>query len=74
MLKEEIKKTGIDEISDDEKFMLEENDFIREYCIKRKFNIPMADLREICQRGLTDAYEAWKSMYESGELIEKDGE
>ena len=74
MLKDEIKKAGIDEISDDEKFMLEENDFIREYCKKRKFKLPLADLREICRRGLTDAYEDWKSLYESGELIEKDGE
>lgn len=74
MLKEEIKRAGIDEISDDEKFMSEENDFIREYCKKRKFNLPLADQREICQRGLTDAYEDWKSLYESGELIKKDGE
>lgn len=74
MLKEEIKKTGIDKIPDDEKFMLAENDFIREYCIKRKFNLPLADLREICRRGLTDTYEDWKFMYENGELIEEDGE
>lgn len=74
MLKEEIKKAGIDEIPDDEKFMLAENDFIREYCIKRKFDLPLVDLKEICGRGLTDAYEDWKFMYENGELIEEDGE
>ncbi len=74
MLKEEIKKAGIDEIPDDEKFMVAENDFIREYCKKRKFKLPLADLREICRRGLTDTYEDWKSMYESGELKEEGGE
>ena len=41
MLKEEIKKAGIDEIPDDEKLMVAENDFIREYCKKRKFKLPL---------------------------------
>lgn len=63
MLKKIIEESGIDNIKDDEEFMEEENELIREYCINSNFNLSEEDLDEIKNRGLLDALEYWKNEF-----------
>lgn len=63
MLKKIIEESGIDNIKNDEEFMEEENELIREYCINSNFNLSEEDLNEIKNRGLLDALEYWKNEF-----------
>lgn len=55
-----IIKSEIDKITDDEEFCAAENDFIRQYCIDKKFEISEEDFDVIKGRGLTEAFYSWE--------------
>lgn len=63
MLKKLIEESGIDNIKNDEDFMEEENELIREYCINSNFNLSEEDLDVIKNRGLLDSLEYWKNEF-----------
>ena len=54
---------GIDDIVDDQEFIEEENEFLRENCKERNFNLSKEDLEEISNRGMDDAFEDWKDEF-----------
>ena len=60
-----IKQAGIDDIVDDQEFVEAENDFVRDYCIERNFNISDEDRSEISNRGMDDAFEDWENEFEN---------
>lgn len=66
-LAEAFEVSGIDDIVDDQEFIEEENEFLREYCEKRNFNISEEDLEEISNRGMDDAFESWKDEFKKYE-------
>lgn len=55
--------SGIDDIVDDQKFMESENEFIRDYCVERNFNLSEEDMEEIHNRGMGDAFEFWRNEF-----------
>lgn len=59
--------SGIDDIVDDQEFIEEENEFLREYCKERNFNLSEEDLEEISNRGMDDAFESWKDEFKKYE-------
>lgn len=60
-----LKNSGIDNIEDDQEFIERENEFIREYCIKHKFQISQEDMAEIKSRGMADTFVFWKEEFNS---------
>lgn len=66
-LAEAFEVSGIDDIVDDQVFIEEENEFLREYCEKRNFNLSEEDLEEISNRGMDDAFESWKDEFKKYE-------
>ena len=62
-LAEAFEVSGIDDIVDDQEFIEEENEFLREYCKKRNFILSEEDLEEISNRGMDDAFESWKDEF-----------
>lgn len=52
----------VDQITDDEEFMLQE-EVIKEYCEKRNFKISEEDIKTIRGRGLEESFENWKYIY-----------
>lgn len=62
-LAEIIAEEKIDEIEDDQEFCEAENELVREYCIRRNFNLSKEDLRTIRSRGLSSDLHAWKELY-----------
>ena len=61
-----ISDAGIDDIEDNQEFVDAENDFIRNYCIERNFNISEEDMNEIRERAMEDAFDFWKNEFENG--------
>lgn len=66
-LAEAFEVSGIDDIVDDQEFIEEENEFLREYCKKRNFILSEEDLEEISNRGMDDAFESWKDEFKKYE-------
>ena len=60
-----IADAEIDDIEDDQEFVEAENDFIRNYCIERNFNISEEDMNEIRERAMEDAFDFWKNEFEN---------
>lgn len=65
-LAKSIAEIGIDDIVDDQEFIEAENEFIREYCIERNFDISEDDMNEIRNRGLDDRFDFWKNEFRNG--------
>ena len=55
----------IDQIEDDEEFIIAEYDAIHEYCEDRKYVLTKDDLNTIKDRGLEESYLNWKAYYDN---------
>ena len=62
-LKEYLEETGIDKISDDQKFMEEEYNTVQTYCEICGYEITDEDLAVIRSRGLYESFMDCKSVY-----------
>ena len=51
-------------IEDDQKYMEEEFETVRAYCIKREFKLSEDEMKTIKSIGLEDWIEEWRSDYE----------
>lgn len=65
MLSDYIKEKNIDAIEDDQLFMEEEYETVREYCKRCNYIISSKDIREIRSRGLEYSYDNWKQEFVS---------
>ena len=59
-----LEEKGIDTIEDDEKFMREEYEAVREYCERKSFYLSAEDRRTINERGLGEYVAIWKESWE----------
>lgn len=54
----------VDQITDDEEFMMQEAEVIKDFCKKRKFEISEEDMKTIRGRGLEESFDEWKCTWE----------
>lgn len=59
-LRKYLEENEIDQIEDDQEFMEEEYDAIKEYCENYGYSISDEDLEVIEGRGLLDSFNYWK--------------
>lgn len=59
-----IIKDLFESIEDDQKYMEEEFEAVRDYCIKREFKLSEDEMKTIKSIGLEDWIEEWRSDYE----------
>lgn len=59
-LRKYLEENEIDQIEDDQEFMEEEYDAIKEYCENCGYSISDEDLEVIESRGLLDSFNYWK--------------
>jgi len=60
-LKKYLEDLGIDNITDDEKFMHEEYEAVRDYCKEPNYKISDEDIKTLKSRGLYDSFLDWQN-------------
>ena len=60
-LKKYLEDLGIDNITDDEKFMYEEYEAVRDYCKELNYKISDEDIKTLKSRGLYDSFLDWQN-------------
>ena len=54
----------VDTIEDDKEFMLAELEAVRDYCVRKRFDMAEDEMQVVLSRGLDEDFEDWKRNYE----------
>lgn len=69
-LEKYLNEKKIDQIEDDEEFMIAEYEAVRDYCEERNFKLDKDDMSTIIGRGLYDCFSDWvNDRFIMGEFV-----